>query len=164
MFLKRKINYIDLLKLITQIGYERFNTLNQDLKQHFKYEETYFYLVWQIINCFIFQRMLKYQKIIKDDVDIFKDISPFILDAIKSDYIDDISLGYIQIKDEILKIWKNDNDTNSNSEINRTANYLVNEILMCDDNDFLDLKAYLSNIIINCHFENKNIMKNYKIT
>lgn len=163
MFLKKKINYIDLLKIITQIGYERFNTLNQDLKQHFKYEETYFYLVWQIINCFIFQRMLKYQKIIKDDVDIFKDICPFILDAIKSDYIDDISFGYIQIKDEILKIWKNDNDTNSNSEINRTANYLVNEILMCDDNDFLDLKAYLSNIIINCHFENKNVMKNYKI-
>ena len=163
MFLKKKINYIDLLKIITQIGYERFYILNQDLKQHFKYEKTYFYLIWQIINCFIFQRMLKYQKIIKENTDIFKDICPFILDTIKSDYIDDISLGYIQIKDEILEIWKNVNDTNSYNEINRTANYLVNEILICNDNDFLDLKAYLSNVIINYHFENKNIIKNYKI-
>ena len=36
---KKKMKYEELLKLITQIGYERFYTVNEDLKQQFSYNE-----------------------------------------------------------------------------------------------------------------------------
>ena len=118
---KKKISYNELLLLISQIGYERYNILNNDLKKIFKYNETYFYLIWQIVNCFIFQRMLKFRNFISNDTDVFKDICNFIVNSIHSSYLDDINLAYIQIKNEILEIWKDDNDSNVNNEINRTA-------------------------------------------
>ena len=160
---KKKMKYEELLKLITQIGYERFYTVNEDLKQQFSYNEVYFYLVFQIINCFIFQRMLKYQKLISQNTDVFKDISTFIINYIQSTYKDDLTLAYIQIKDEILDIWKNDDDTNSNNELNKTANYLVNKILECEDNEHIDLKFFFTDIITRFHFENKKIVNNFKL-
>lgn len=160
---KKKISYHELLLLISQIGYERFITLDNDLKQNFKYNECYFYLIWQIINCFIFQRMLKYQKIIKEDSDVFEDIYYIITNTIQSKDQDDIGFAYIQIKNEILDIWKNDDDTHSNAELNKTSNYLVNEILECADNDYKDLKLFFLNILIKIHFENKKIMQNFKL-
>ena len=159
---KKKISYNELLLLISQIGYERYNILNNDLKKNFKYNETYFYLIWQIVNCFIFQRMLKFRNFISNDTDVFKDICNFIVNSIQSSYLDDIKLAYIQIKNEILEIWKDDNDSNVNNEINRTANYLVNEILECNDNDYSDLKLYFANMLTTIHFENKRIIKNFK--
>ena len=160
---KKKIKYEELLNLITQIGYERFYTINENLKQQFSYKEAYFYLVFQLINCFIFQRMLKYKKIISHNTDVFKDICGFIIESIQSEYKDDIKLAYIQIKDDILDIWKNDNDTNSNNEINMTANYLVNEILECEDNEYIDLKLFFVDIITEFHFENKEIISSFKL-
>ena len=119
--------------------------------------------MFQIINCFIFQRMLKYQKLISQNTDVFKDISTFIINYIQSTYKDDLTLAYIQIKDEILDIWKNDDDTNSNNELNKTANYLVNKILECEDNEHIDLKFFFTDIITRFHFENKKIVNNFKL-
>jgi len=160
---KKNLNYEGVLNLIVQTGYERYYFINKELKSQFEYHESYFYLVWQIVNCFIFQRMLKYQNIIFNDKDVFKDICDLIITPIQSDYKDDIDLAYIQIKNDILEIWKNDNDDNSHNELNKTANYLVNEILDCEDDDNLDLKMCFSNILINSHFENKKIIKQFKV-
>lgn len=160
---KKKINYNDLLKLILQIGYERYNALNNDLKQEFYYNENYFYIIWQLINCFIFKRMLVFRKIISNDKDVLADFRELLCESILTELKDDLSLGIININNEINDIWKNDNDTNSNNEVNRTSNFLVNEMLECDDNENIELKLFFSQYLTDCHFENKKIIQNFKV-
>lgn len=161
--IKKKLKYNDLIKLIVQIGYERYNSLNKELANIYKYDESYFYLIFQIINLFIFQRMLNFKNSYYNSQDFFQDASALIIDSIQSEYKDDLLLGYIQISNEIQEIWKNDRDDNSNNEVYRTANYLVNEMLECDENENKELKNFFTQYICDCHFENKNIIKNVKI-
>lgn len=163
MILKKKIKYDDIIKLIVQLGYERYIALNNELSNIYSYNPQYFYIIFQIINLFIFQRLLKFQNIISEESDCFKKASEIIIESIITDYNDDILLGYIQISNEIKEIWKFDNGNKSNNEVYKTANYLVNELLECDDNDNIDLKRFFTQYFSDCHFENKNVIKKFKI-
>ena len=127
---KRKLYYNDLLKLIIKIGYDRYLTLNNALKEEYSYDEIYFYLLWQNINCFIFQRMLKFKNILPQQTDVFKDVYPLIFENIITNFEDDMSMVFINITLDLLDIWKDDDDTNSHRELNRSEERRVGKECM----------------------------------
>ena len=161
---KKRINYNELVNLIIYIGQKRFETLNDYLKNKFEYDKNYMFYVWQIINCFLIQRMLIYKNILNNKIDIFENVLDILVNNCVTDKPDDLEMGLLQIVLEIKDIWKNDDDTNSHNEIYNTANYFINEITdKYDDSKFIIYKKYIEQFLIDCHFENKKIISEFKI-
>lgn len=162
--LKKKITHSELAELILKTGYERYNILNSNLKdENYVYDEFYFYIVWQVVNFRIFNRLLVFKNIISENTDLFCNFYNVFCKNIVSNSEDDILSTLVYINLELKEIWKHDDDTNSHNELYNTANYLVNEMFECEDNQYCELKNFFVQYITDCHFENKNIIKNFKI-
>lgn len=162
---KKKINYADVSALIYQIGYERYEFLNNEFSENHEYSQPYFFIVFQIVNCFVFQRMLKFRELVNKDYDFFKDCYKYIKQSLLNLNNEEmLDIVYEDIVHDILLIWENDNDTNSNNEIYNTASYIVES--MMELNEYQDteiMKSYLVEYLCDMHFENKNLIKDFKI-
>ena len=160
---KKKINYQKLLELILIIGQKRFEVLKEGFNGELEYNSACMYYIWQIINCFLIERMLQYKNILNEK-DIVMDILKLLVESTLTNTPDDLHMELIQIVMEIKDIWQYDDDTNSHNELYNTANYFINEITNNnDDSKLIVYKKFIEQYLIDCHFQNKNILLDFKI-
>ena len=140
----------DLSLIIYNLGYERYQFLDEQFSQQIKYNKQILFVMSEIITGLLFKRICYFQKI-NITIDIMNKINIFIDDVFNDD---SLKQSIINVENELWNILKQENNDEMLYEISER---FIDEITEYTDYDE-KIVRYMIDVITNWHFESKKLL------